>query len=576
MERFGELWVLDFEFSAPAGERPAPLCLVAIEARSGRTVRLWADAMRRLRAAPFDTGPSSVAVAFFASAEWSCFLELGWPMPVHVLDLYSEFRARTNGLRTVAGRSLLGAMTHFGLGTMAPAEKEEMRALALRGGPYTREEQDALLDYCEADVRGAIALLKAMEPGIDLPRALLRGRYTKAVARMERTGVPLDLPRLTRLRARWDEIKLDLISRIDAEYGVYEGTTFKADRWAAWCSRAGVPWPTLESGALALDGDTFRDMAKAYPAVTPIKELRSTLSELRLEDLAVGADGRNRCLLSYLGSRTGRNQPSNSRFIFGPSAWIRSLIRPEPGRALAYVDWSQQEFGIAAALSGDQRMIEAYRSGDPYLALAKMAGAAPSDATKASHKEVRDRFKTCSLGMLFGMGTTTLASRIGGSEAEARYLVEQHKRVFRSFWRWSQAACDHAILRGEIQSVFGWPLHVTDEARPTSLSNYPMQANGAEMLRLACCRATEEGVTIAAPVHDALLVEAAADEIDEVVTRTQEIMRWASGQVLSGFELVSDAELVVRYPDRYRDPSGRGAELWQTVTSFLDRGGSHR
>ena len=68
--------------------------------------------------------------------------------------------------------------------------------------------------------------------------------------------------------------------------------------------------------------------------------------------VAVGADGRNRTLLSAFASRTGRNQPSNTEFIFGPAKWLRSLIRPEPGTALAYVDFSSQEMGIAAALSG--------------------------------------------------------------------------------------------------------------------------------------------------------------------------------------------------------------------------------
>ena len=93
-------------------------------------------------------------------------------------------------------------------------------------------------------------------------------------------------------------------------------------------------------------------------------------------------DGRNRCLLSAFRSRTGRNQPSNSKFIFGPSVWLRGLIKPPPGYGLAYIDWSQQEFGIAAALSGDPAMMDAYHSGDPYLAFAKQAGAVPAHATK--------------------------------------------------------------------------------------------------------------------------------------------------------------------------------------------------
>src|SRR5258707_14438989 len=102
----------------------------------------------------------------------------------------------------------------------------------------------------------------------------------------------------------------------------------------------------------------------------------------------VGADGRNRCLLSPFRSRTGRNQPSNTRFIFGPGSWMRGLIVPEPGWGVAYLDWEQQEFGIAAYLSGDPNMIAAYESGDPYLAFAKMAGAVPEWATKESHGEI--------------------------------------------------------------------------------------------------------------------------------------------------------------------------------------------
>jgi len=148
-------------------------------------------------------------------------------------------------------------------------------------------------------------------------------------------------------------------------YSMARPMTFSAERFAAWLMKAGIPWPRLPAGALALDDDTFRQTAKAYPAVAPLRELRHTLGELRLESLAVGDDGRNRCLLSAFASRTGRNQPSNARFIFGPSVWLRGLIKPAAGMAVAYVDWEQQEFGIAVALSGDRAMADAYASGDP-------------------------------------------------------------------------------------------------------------------------------------------------------------------------------------------------------------------
>src|SRR6266550_3855799 len=163
-----------------------------------------------------------------------------------------------------------------------------------------------------------------------------------------------------------------------------------------------------------------RQMAKSYPAVSPLRELRSALSDLRLNDLAVGHDGRNRTILSAFRSRTGRNQPSNTRFIFGPSVWLRGLIQPPPRHGVAYVDWSQQEFGIAAALSGDPAMQAAYASGDPYLTFAKQAGAVPADATKDTHKVERELFKTCALGVQYGMEAPSLALRIAQPPIVAR------------------------------------------------------------------------------------------------------------------------------------------------------------
>ena len=267
----------------------------------------------------------------------------------------------------------------------------------MRGGAYTADERLALLDYCQTDVDALARLLPAMLPRLDVKRALVRGRYMAAVARMEWLGVPIDAVSLDLLRSSWDSIQDRLIERIDRQYHVFDGRTFKADRWAAWLFRNNISWPRLESGALALDDQTFREMARVYPAIAPIRELRTSLSQLRLNELAVGADSRNRCLLSAFASKTGRNQPSNSKFIFGPSAWLRSLIKPAEGMAVAYVDYEQQEFAIAAALSGDTGMRTAYLSGDPYLAFAKQAGAVPPDATKESHKEERERFKVCAL-----------------------------------------------------------------------------------------------------------------------------------------------------------------------------------
>jgi hypothetical protein len=343
---------------------------------------------------------------------------------------------------------------------------------------------------------------------------------------------------------------------------------FSTERWRDYLIRESIPWPRLDSGALALDDDTFREMAKAHPTeVGPIRELRYTLGQLRLNELAVGADARNRCFLSAFASRTGRNQPSNSRFIFGPSTWLRSLIKPGPGRAVAYVDWSQQELAIAAALSGDRRMQEAYTSGDFYLTFAKMAGAVPVEATKRTHAAEREQFKTVSLGVLYGLSAEGLARKLDVPACRGRELLRMHQETFRTFWAWSDQIEMEAMLSGQLRTVFGWTVHVSTDANPRSLRNFPMQANGAEMLRLACCLATERGIMVCAPVHDALLVEGAADEIDDVVSRTQEAMREASELVLPDFSLRTEAK-IVRHPERYMDDRGR--RMWDIVSGLLE------
>ena len=558
---------VDFEFRAGEGERPIPVCLVAHF--ENHRLKLWQDDLNRIPEPPYPIGRDHLLIAYYSSAEMTCHRALGWRLPWYVLDLFAEFRVLTNGLNTPCGNGLLGALAYFGLDSIDAAEKDAMRVLAMRDGPFTAEEKLALLDYCESDVIALKKLLGVMAPHIDLPRALLRGRYMKAAANIEWTGVPVNVPVLGKLRDHWSGIQDKIIERTDSDYGVFEGRTFRSDRFERLVAAHRIPWPKLRSGKLKLDDETFRDMSRSYPIVNPIRELRVSLSQLRLNSLAVGCDGRNRTLLSAFRSKTGRNQPSNAKSIFGPAVWLRNLIQPEPGYGLAYIDWSQQEFAIAAVLSGDEAMINAYLSGDPYLEFAKQAGAAPPTATKQTHTVIREQYKACVLAVQYGMGTESLAARLGKTVAQARELLRAHHQVYRKFWKWSDGVVCHATLLRNLYTVFGWKIQLEagTKANERSLRNFPMQANGAEMLRLACSLATERGILVCAPVHDAILVEAPLDRLEEEVARTQQAMAEASAAVLGGFELRSDAKLV-RWPDHYSDP--RGDNMWRMVCGLLE------
>jgi DNA polymerase-1 len=577
---FREVWAVDFEFQAPPGEPSIPLCMCARELISGRMVRVWRDELRRLHRPPFAIDDGSLFVAYYASAELGCFIALGWPLPARILDLYAEFRVATNGLPAVHGNGLLGPLAHYGLGHIDAHEKDAMRGLVMGQQNWSHAELGAILDYCMSDVLALAALLPRMAPTIDWPRALLRGRYMAAVAHMEAIGVPVDVPMHRQLAADWDGLTRRLAQAADREIGVYEGRTFKEIRFETWLAARGIAWPRRPDGALALDRDTFKAQATSrpeHPQLMQLYELRVTLGGMRLTGLQVGADGRNRCLLSPFQSVTGRNQPSNTKCVFGPARWLRGLVKPPEGTALAYIDFASQEIGIAAALSGDERLAEAYSSGDPYLAFAVDARLAPPGATKASHGLLRDRCKALLLGINYGMGSPALATSAGLEAIEARELLVKHRQTYPRFWRWMQDTQDAAILTGECRTCFGWKRQIratdTNPVNPRSLMNWPMQASGAEMMRIAAIAATEAGISVCLPVHDAFLIEARVGELNATVDKMRGIMQRAGTAVTGGLEIRTEVDQTVLPPARYMDK--RGARMWQLVTGLLSDGRSH-
>jgi DNA polymerase I len=207
------------------------------------------------------------------------------------------------------------------------------------------------------------------------------------------------------------------------------------------------------------------------------------------------ATRRERCARSAQLPRTSRTQPKAAQWIFSPSVWLRSLIKPEPGRAVAYIDYSSMEFLIAAALSDrhcgpSNPMLDMYRSGDPYLSFAKRVSAAPRWATKTSHEGLRDRYKVGLLAIQYGMQTEALAVRLGISTFEAHEMLSQHRELFAQYWQWSEDWVAGALQTGVMSTVLGWECRTgIIEFNERSIRNFPVQANGAEILRIACITA---------------------------------------------------------------------------------------
>jgi DNA polymerase family A len=584
---YDEINCVDFEYFCPDGENPLPLCMSVFEVRTGRHITYWRDQLGA--APPFSLDPRALYVSYSAAAELRCHIQLGWPMPARTLDLFAEFRALTNGLyynkkrqgsEKLPGKgSMLKAMQHYGLSHMSVDTKDAGRDLAKRGGIYTLAERQTLMQYCAGDTESLARLLAAMVPEINLAHGLIRGRFAAALARMETVGIPIEVGLYTRLLHHWPTIQRAMIRHLDTETKCYDGQgSFSVERFLAFLESQGIAgWPTTDTGLPRLDGRTLKDASIAYPVLGDFYRLREQLGKTRPVELKLGSDGRNRTSLTPFHTITGRNQPSPKEFIFYAPAHLRSLAKPPPGYGLAYIDYAQQEFAIAAFLSGDPAMIAAYRSGDCYLTFAIQAGVIPMGSTRKDLgvEEVRERFKKCVLGIAYGIGPETLAWQAKVSIDEAGELLRLHRQAYPVFWTWYQAVIDGALMHNEIETCLGWRYLLTTtwrgQERPNnfrSLGNFMMQAHGGEVLRLACCLATEAGVDVAAPVHDALLIVAPIDRLERDIEITREAMAEASRQLFDGAEIRTDDAKAVLFPDRYVD--GRGKNVWDIMMVELE------
>jgi DNA polymerase I len=575
---FEEIVFVDFEFVAQSGERPDVVCVGWHVQSTGQTHRLLYNQLGSHP--PYRIDKKTLFVCFVGNAELGCHLSLGWPLPANVLDLSTEFRCITNGRTVPEGRGLHGAQVYFGLTpTMDAKIKTDLQKRIGCGWPFTAQELGTILEYCATDVDAMVQLLPKMLPYIDLDVALHWGEFVRTLALMEHAGVPIDekIYRALSDKLAWQFIRDHMVSKIDADYGVYiKGADgdwhFNMDLFEQYLDRNGINWPRTETGKLSTKGKTFENMSKGHPRLEALRQLRHTRDKMRKIKLTVGADGRNRTTLWPFKAKSSRTQPKASQWIFSPAVWLRGLIKPQEGMAIAYVDWSSMEFMIAAALSGDPMMLQFYRDGDPYLSFAKRVGTAPAIATKTTHGTLRDQYKVALLSTQYGIREEALGGRLGVSTFAAHEMLAQHRELFSTYWRWAHDWLAHALDTGVMWTPMGWECRIgITEFNERSIMNFPIQATGADILRLACVWATRRGLRLLAPVHDALLLEASLDRIEADVALLQEIMRRASRVVLNStlfgpLELRTDVK-IVRFPGRYSDP--RGEAIWNDVLGLL-------
>jgi hypothetical protein len=568
-----EAWAVDSEWGFRGGRvdqedawEPVMFCAVGLGSRR----RLSFPGCDHALHAFLRENAGGLFVAHNAVSEMKYLLRLGAPIPARWFDTFVGYRWLTNRPGPPAA-GLSEALHALGLAGSAPAAKKELRRriLHLRFDPACGRELRAITDYCLADCDGCAALYGRLAALVPAGHMAHWSEYLKAVARMELRGIPFDLTAYRVALAALPSIRAGLIAGVNRTAPVYVDCVFKRGRFLAWCRARGIAWPVRRAGASgrpahSLDKDAFKAMEARHPFIARVKEVRKTLDQLKRRPLAVdGGAGRHRPPTCPFRSITGRNEPTG--FVFSGPKWLRHLMVPEsPGHVLAYMDYVAQEVGIAAALSGDPAMLADYAAEDCHMGSAIRAGAAPPGATKATHPAERRRFKAVNLGVLYGQTARGISARLGVSRHEAEALLEAHRPLFPVYWRWSERSVQAAYGRGEIRTPCGWRCRVPQGRNERTWMSWPMQAAGADLMRLTVTYLDRQGVRLLAAVHDGFLLSCRRGQVAELRAAVAHAASAAVGHVLPGATL--RWEMAV-HEGRYKDEDG--AAMWDEVRAIL-------
>jgi len=572
-----EVWAIDAEWGFHGGRIDhesvwEPVLLCAVGLRSGRRLDFWGRASRL-----YDfvrDHATDIFASHYSPAEMKYLLRLNIPLPERWFDTFVASRFLSNKPGNLEA-GLPVALGRLGLAHLIPAAKERLRQCILHlqfngDNPANRRE---ITDYCYHDCDGCGALYQRTHDSIDGAVMAHWIEYAKAVARMELRGIPLDTAGYARIKAMQPAIKTAMIGNVNATWPVFAGERFKKRAFFRWCKRLGIAWPTTVSTSTgqrykSCDKDTLKAMENRHPFIAEVRQVRKTLFQFNRRELIVDPlRGRHYFSTSIFRSVTGRNQPR--KFIFSAPKWFRFLIVAEsPDHVLVYVDFTAEEIGIAAALSGDPAMRAVYEAADCHIAFAVRAGAAPPGATKESHAAVRKQYKTVNLGMQYGQTAYGIAYRLGIPRARAEELVAAHKALFPDFWRWSDRSVQGAYDRGWIKTPCGWRSKVPFLSKEKTWLNWPMQATGSDIMRLTLTYLDRQNVRVLAPVHDGFLLSCRRDQLADLRDAVDYACATAVDHVLPGFPLRWD---VTVHDRRFQDEDGRF--LWEKLQTIM--GGSH-
>ncbi|HTS62181.1 MAG TPA: DNA polymerase I [Candidatus Acidoferrales bacterium] len=424
-------------------------------------------------------------------------------------------------------------------------EAQAQRRMDLKLGAGPEQNADLALEIWQQicpsiDQRG----LRKLYEEIELP-------LTGVLARMERTGIRIDLGELKRLSGMME----GEIHRLGEEIHALAGRPFNISSPQQLAVvlfdelKLKAPQTRTFGKNRSTAADVLEEMAPEHEIVRRVLEYRQ-LTKLKgtyVDALPVLLDaGTQRLHTSFnqAGAATGRLSSSNPNLQNIPirtelGREIRAAFVPRPGWKLLVADYSQIELRLLAHMSGDELLVEAFRNGEDIhtRTASEVLGVPPLMITP----DARRSAKAVNFGIVYGISGFGLAQQLGIPRAEAEKYIKNYFARYTGVKKFIEATIAEVRQTGVTRTMFGRerPIPDINSRNPNSRGfaertavNSPLQGTAADLIKLAMVRIDRELAGMQSKmllqVHDELVFECPPGEagaLTDLVKREMEGVR---------------------------------------------------
>lgn len=277
-----------------------------------------------------------------------------------------------------------------------------------------------------------------------------------------------------------------------------------------------IPTTYIRKGktGFTTDADTLEKLAPEYPIAALLLKYRETtkLQSTYIKPLQELTDEHSRIHTSYApDTATGRISSRNPNLQNIPvrseqGKRIRQAFQAAPGHVLVAADYSQIELRVAAHLSQDAVMLEAFASGKDFHA-----------ETAARMNVDRRVAKIINFSILYGKSAYSFSQDLGISMDEAKQYIDQYFVTFAGLRRYIDKLLEDARQTGYAETLLGRRRYLPElkssnfqhcSAAEREAVNLPIQGTAAEILKLAMVKLAKDPVQMILTVHDELVLEA--------------------------------------------------------------------